>query len=141
MKLAKQGMLGVIMAVALMAAGCGMGDAADDGTGTTRNNGTNDDYVNSVTNGTDGRDRTGDGDNLVEDAVDGARDIGDDVLDGARDVGDDVLDGARDIGDGAADTVEDAVRDRGSGADNSTGTAGTSGAGANGTAGGNGTAD
>lgn len=141
MKLAKNGMLGFIMALAIAAAGCGMGDAADDGT--VRYNDADEDYVNSVTNGTDDRNRVGDDDNVVEDAVDGARDIGDDVVDGAREIGDEVMDGAEEIGDGAADAVDDAVRDRGAGADNSAGTGGANGtaAGANGSAGANGTAD
>ena len=110
MKNAKRGILGLLLAMALMAVtGCGMGDTVDDGTGTTRNNGTNDSNVNSVTNGTDDTYRTTDDDNIVEDAVDGARDIGEDVVDGVED-----------LGEGAADVVDDAVQDRGAGADNST---------------------
>ena len=110
MNKAKHGILGILVAVTLMAvAGCGMDNTVDDGTGTDRYNETNDNYVNSVTNGTDGTNRTTDNDNLVEDAVDGARNIGEDVIDGVED-----------IGDGAADIVDDAVQDRGSGADNST---------------------
>ena len=122
MKTAKKFISGVLAALAVtVAAGCGTGATKDEQNSAVQNNGTaggtaensmaddgrNDD-VNSVTNGTDkdnhtdagngagGSEIDGDGDNVIDDAAQGAEDIGKDIVDGVEDVGEgaaDVLDG------------------------------------------------